>query len=349
MLLLALAVGAAAELSQGDLKHLERSFWVHASLASAPQLGYYGTNRLSSRVPLETEIRHAARVFTEDYGANRLYLIYHKEISIADAERVFEIWREVCPAETDLVPALLLRAYDEAESQVFSRVELRQLSGFFKTEVNPARIAVLDLKAHRSQGSGLKILAEEYNGGLIRLGLQPDEQLEAPFTAGVEDTWAAFSQGTSNEDWQKRGSGLETLRNLVQARNNHQSLPVAWNLIVVAGDYSAAATDGHPQTANVEKNAPLPSGRSSIGALAILRQAQGRSCSGFSCDLHRMQTSSQTLTHDGSGYSFYEMLKRGQVYVGYYARPFYEVVKIYDSLHAGNLPEPLAGHQLESK
>ena len=109
------------------------------------------------------------------------------------------------------------------------------------------------------------------------------------------------------------------------------------------------APDGRPATANVEKNAPLPSGRDSIGVRDVLRQSQGRSCSGFSCDLHRLQTSSQTLTHDGSGYSFYEMLKRGQVYVGYYARPFYEVVKVYDSLRAGNLPEPLAGHQVEAK
>ena len=69
--------------------------------------------------------------------------------------------------------------------------------------------------------------------------------------------------------------------------------------------------------------------------------------SGFNCDLHELQASSQALTHDGSGYSFYEMLKRGQTYVGYYARPFHEIVKIYGALRAGTVPDSSSfnGHQ----
>ena len=51
-----------------------------------------------------------------------------------------------------------------------------------------------------------------------------------------------------------------------------------------------------------------------------------------------LQGRSRAVSHDGSGYAFYEMLKRGHIYVGYYARPFHEVVKVYETLRSGQLP-----------
>src|SRR6266404_5158851 len=93
--LAALALTSArADSGAPDLKRLERSFWVHASLPSLPQQSYSGTNFLPAAAPSETEIRDAARLLTYDYAANRLYLIYEKEISLLEAERVFQTWRQ---------------------------------------------------------------------------------------------------------------------------------------------------------------------------------------------------------------------------------------------------------------
>src|SRR4051794_38402965 len=79
-LMLVAAVSSSGDPSQREVKHVERSFWLHASLAGQAQQGFLGTNFLSAPVPTETEIRNAARLLTEDYAANRLYLIYHREI-----------------------------------------------------------------------------------------------------------------------------------------------------------------------------------------------------------------------------------------------------------------------------
>src|SRR4051812_11828884 len=82
VLALFVAESSLADPSHRELKHLERSFWVHASLAGQAQQGYLGTNFLSASAPTETQIRNAVRLLTEDYAANRLYLIYHREIPI---------------------------------------------------------------------------------------------------------------------------------------------------------------------------------------------------------------------------------------------------------------------------
>jgi hypothetical protein len=106
------------------LAKLERSYWLHASLASLPQKGYWGQDFPSAAKPAEAEIRNAARLLAGDYAANRLYLIYHNEIPPADAEQVFASWRRHCPAEVEIVPTLVLRAYDKQKSEVFSADEL---------------------------------------------------------------------------------------------------------------------------------------------------------------------------------------------------------------------------------
>ncbi len=336
VLALFVADSSFADPSHRELKHLERSFWVHASLAGQAQQGYLGTNFLSASAPTEIQIRNAARLLTEDYAANRLYLIYHHEIPIMDAERVFQIWREACPAEIDLVPAILLRAYDTAQTEIFSPREIRLLSAFLKSEINPARCAVFDLQPQRAQGPCLKILAEEFNGGLFRLGLAPGEPLETPFSAGVLSVSSALFQGNSDDEWKQSGFGLETLRKWVAARNE-QKLPIAWSLPVAASQREGVGFERE----NVETNSPVPVGRNALAAEEVLQRSRPACFSGISCDLRALQANSQALTHDGSGYSFYEMLKRGQVYVGYYARPFYEIVKIYGALRAGNAPDSL--------
>ena len=59
---------------------------------------------------------------------------------------------------------------------------------------------------------------------------------------------------------------------------------------------------------------------------------------GFSSDLLILQANSANPAHDGSRDSFYETLKRGEPYRGYYAVPFQEVVAIYSGLKNGKSP-----------
>ena len=318
-----------------DLKQVERSFSVDACLTTLGRQGHSATNLPSAFMPTETEIQRAAHLLTGDYAANRLYLIYRKDMAIVDAERVFETWRRSCPPEVDVVPALMLHPWNSQQDELFSSAEMKLLTRFFKGGINPTRLAVIGLKGESDEGASFKLLASEFKSGLLCIGLQPAAKVGAPFSGAVLELKNALCPGKSNEDWQQSGSGLATLRKYAVGRNE-QSLPVTWNLLVTAGDYngSGSAADDDP-----ERNMPLPSWRNTLAAREILDVAQPSSFSGFNTDLHSLQVSSQTLTHDGSGYSFYEMLKRGQIYVGFYARPFHEIVKVYTSIRTGHAPE----------
>jgi hypothetical protein len=314
-------VNVRADSGAPDLKRLERSFSIHASLATLPQ-GEWPTNLAAAPAPTEVEIRNAARLLTYDYAANRLYLIYQKEVPLLQAETAFQMWRQVCPPEVELVPALVLRTGQTNQTALFTTNELRLLIAFFKREVNPRRLALLNANSNIVQESGLHALADEYSAGLVCLGLRADESIGEPFTAAVEDAGTALCGGKSNEDWQQAGSGREALRKYVQSRNDNP-LPVAWYLGTVATD---------------QKNTPLSSGRNTLAANEILHFATPALIGGFSADLQTLQLSSRAINRDGSAYSLYEMLKKGHIYVGHYARPFHEVVKIYQGLRSGKPP-----------
>jgi hypothetical protein len=324
-----LAVGEAGSGAEHVLASLERSFWLHASLAPVTQKGYWGPAFSGSLPPTDQEIRNAAKLLSETYAASRLYLVYHHEIPLEDAERVFTSWRRHYTVQ--LVPTLLLRMYDKSQSEVFTPEELRRLVEFFKRTINADQIAIYDVHAHRDQGESLKYLAEQYPKGLIRVGIQPDEKIQPPFVAAVQDTWSGFCHGKTNADWQDRGFGAETLRRWVQQRNQEHGR-VVWDLIVVAWDYSATARGGYPGYDDAAKNMPLPAGRNRLAVDEILRTAQG--LGGFSSDLLILQTNSQNRAHDGPT-SFYKTLKRGEVYRGYYSGPFQEIVAILKAIKEG--------------
>jgi hypothetical protein len=216
--------------------------------------------------------------------------------------------------------------YDKDRSHVFTPEELRRFVQFLKT-INPDQIAVYDVHARRDQGESLTYLAMQYPKGLIRVGIQPDEKILPPFVAAVQDTWSGFCHGKTNADWQDRGFGADTLRRWVQERNQDHR-PVVWDLIAVAWDYSATVRGGYPGYDDAAKNAPLPAGRNRLAVEEILRLAQG--VGGFSSDLLILQANSRA--HDGCQGSFYEMLKRGEAYRGYYSQPFQEIIGIFNRM-----------------
>lgn len=241
------------------------------------------------------------------------------------------MWRRHCPATVQLVPTLLLRMYDKQQSQVFTPEELRRLVEFFKRAMNTERLAIYDVYANRDQGETLKTLAEQYPKGLIRIGIQPEERIRPPFVAAVQDTWSGFCHGKTNADWLDKGFGAETLRKWVEDRSQ-ENRPVAWDLIAVAWDYSTTERGGYPGYDDAAKNMPLPAGRNHLATEEILRIAQVSRLAGFSSDLLILQANSQNPAHDDAKASFYESLKRGEAYRGYYSVPFRQIVDIFQRL-----------------
>ncbi len=323
------------------LAALERSYWVHGSLASKPHKGYWGMQLPACSPPTEPQIRNAARLLTGQYAANRLYLVYHKEITFPQAREVFRSWRGQCPPDVEIVPTLVMRTYDKSQAVVFTADELRGLCDFFRHELGFRHLAVFDVHPNRDQGPGLSILAGAFPGKLIRVGIQPEEPLKAPFVAAVQDTWSGFCHGKTNADWLDKGFGADTLRQWV-ARRNETPHPFAWDLIVVAWDYSVTKRGEYPGYDDAARNMPLPVGRNVLAAREILRTARPDRMAGFSSDLTIVQASSVHPAHDGQSSSLYETLKRGEIYKGYYAKPFEEVTAIYRGMRVNRLVEPPA-------
>lgn len=324
MALLFTATAAAGE--------MERSFWLNASLA-VPRLGYWGAGFAPPQAPSAEEVSRAARVLLEQARPNRLYLIHHRELPFAEITRVFRDWRRACPASVEIVPALVLRMYDKEAAPVFSSAELEALLAFFKTEVNPRHIAVYDVLPRRDQGQGLALMAKAFTRGLLRVGLQPDEALDAPFIGAVEDTWSGFCHGLTNADWQSPGFGRDTLRRWVELRNL-QTMPIAYDLIVVAWDYSMTKRGEYPGYDNAHKNLPLPEGRNRLAAREILGRAKPETLAGFSADLLIIELNSESRLHDGTD-SFYRQLRKGRRYEGFFAGPWQELCSIYLELAEG--------------
>lgn len=330
--------GLAGSEPQLNPAKLERSYWVHASLGLFTQKGCFGAEFPATEPPPRQEIINAAGLLTGSYGANRLYLIYHKEMPIEDARRIFAWWRAACPASVELVPALLLRMYDKHQTPVFTAAEVRGLGDCFHATINPDRVAIYDVSAKRDQGAALAALAERFPNGLIRLGAQPTEAIAAPFTAAVQDTWSGFCHGTRNQaDWLQPGFGAETLRRWVAARNAGTTALV-WNLIVVAWDYTATKRGGYPGYDDAAKNLPLPAGRNRCGVRLIRDTAAPGMLRGFSSDLFILNENSRNAAHDGQAAAFYKTLRDGQVYTGYYAGALREVTQIFQELKSGQWP-----------
>jgi hypothetical protein len=275
---------------------------------------------------------------TGPYAANRLYLVYHQEISVEEAQQVLRWWRGHCPEMVQLVPTLVLRMYDKQQTPVFKPQELRRLVEFLKGAINAEQIAIYDVYPNRDQGEAIKYLAAQYSKGLIRVGIQPEEMIQVPFVAAAQDTWSGFCHGKTNADWLDRGFGAETLRKWVKDRNR-QDQPVAWDLIVVAWDYTATQRGGYPGYDDAAKNMPLSGGRNRLAAQEILQTARVGCLAGFSSDLLILQANSHNSAHDGAKTSFYETLKQGEAYRGYYSVPFQEIVAIFNALKAGKTPK----------
>lgn len=322
-----------------ELKKLERSYWIHASLAFS-KLGYWGPKFQQAQSPSTTEIKKAADLLCVKYGANRLYLFYHREISIPEARRVFADWRQACPASVELIPALLLTMYDNVQTSLYpDRTELQNLAKFFKEHLNQSKMAIFDVYPNRNPGNSLNELTAVYPEGLIRLGIQPKELPGKVFTYAVQDTWSAFCHGLRNqEDWQQAGFGAGTLKEWVEERNAG-SIPVAWDLIVVAWDYSVTKRGEYPGYDDANKNMPLPAGRNQLAAELMYRTAKPGTFAGFSADLTILEANSLSSAHDGSTGSFYETLKRGEKYNGYYHVPFDEMTSLFRTLQNGQWRE----------
>jgi hypothetical protein len=331
-----LNLSAKPKWSAAELKTLERSYWIHATLGASLVKGYWAKQAAVGSLPCEYEIRNAMRLLRTYYGASRLYLIYHNEVPIRDFVETYRIWQVASAGAVDLVPTFVLRSYDKEQREVFSCQEMMELCKELK-KLGVRQVAVYDVLPNRDQGQNLALLLREFPEGIIRVGIQPDESVTSPFTKVVEDTWSALCHGKTNRDWASPGFGSETLVKWIHIRNA-QNVPVVWDLVAVAWDYEATQRGEYPGYDDARKNMPLPAGRNRLAARQILAQAKKTVLAGFSSDLLIVEANSRGGKRDPDGQTLYQCLKNGVIYAGYFSRPLDEIASIYRDLARGRFP-----------
>ena len=320
--------------SAKEIKALERSFWLHASLGASIVKGYWAKDAPVGPLPTEDQIRCASKLLVEHYGANRLYLVYHNEATPAEFGSLLRLWRRASPGSVELVPTLVLRRYDKDQGQVFSTQEVGEVCAIVRRELKPGAVAVYDVLPNRDQGQALDVLAREFAGKLIRVGIQPEEEIRSPFVGAVQDTWSGLCHGKTNEDWLSPGFGADMLHKWVRARNS-QTRPIAWDLVAVAWDYSTTQRGEYPGYDDALKNMPLPAERNRLAAREVLAAAESKVLAGFSSDFVILDANSRSPNRDGPSRSIYECLKRGETYRGCFGKPLEEIAAIYRDLRSG--------------
>ena len=106
------------EPQQDPASRRELSFWVHCTLPKGSwKRGYWETARSAApaKAASSDEVHRAARILTETYHANTLYLLYHEEVDWTVAEPLFQAWHASVHEDIELVPTLLFRTYNASQ------------------------------------------------------------------------------------------------------------------------------------------------------------------------------------------------------------------------------------------
>jgi hypothetical protein len=327
----------------------ELSYWIDIDVRHNNGRGYWFNvdAKPEDVVPTEAEVSNSCRGIAEEYNGRKLYVTYHRQFEIDKAKNVFLLWKQYgSQYGIDIVPTFVLESYATPTRLNFTNNELTELAAWCKQNINSNELGIYDVYVRQSVGSAqdlqLTELSAQVQIALVRVGVQPGERMNSYFFAGVQDTWSAECQGLTNELWENaryyKGSnkyGRRLLQEWVNERLNGDTRKITWNLIPVAWDYDDPLDPfGYifPGDNALTNDPPVP-GRLHLSQQYIIswypRGTANRLFGGFSCDLHILEANSYGRPESPT---FYEQLRSGQPYQGYFANAMKEVAEVYENL-----------------
>ena len=326
----------------------ELSYWVDMDLYGNHLRGYwYNINeRNPENIPEPSYVQNTCNRLSYEYGANNLYVVYHRQFDPDDAQYVLRMWKSYGDKKKlKIVPTVVLQSYANPQSMNFTDTEIIDFAKWCMANVNADEFGIYDVYTRDAQGSTqdlqLQAIKSAIGDKLIRVGLQPGVALNSVYKAGVEDTWTAECQGRTNELWENpvyyRGHkkyGRILLEEWVNERVNGESRPIVWDMIPVAWDYDIDDELSYdcPGDDQFKNDPPVP-GRIDLCHKYIMGCYTGgmdnQKFGGYSCDLHILQANSGGR---GENPSFYEALRTNVAYTGDFAAAMTEIGNLYKSL-----------------
>lgn len=330
-------------------ENFELSYWVDIDVRHNNGRGYWFNRdaRAEDITPTEQEVNNSAKALAQTYHGNKLYVTYHRQFEIEKAKTVFSYWKTYGDQYgLEIVPTVVLETYATPATMNFTDAELIELSEWCKTNINSKEFGIYDVYVRQSSGSRQDLqlgqLSSNVEVSLVRVGIQPGERLNSYYTSGVQDTWSAECHGLTNELWEfpryYKGTnkyGRKLLEEWVTDRIEEEKRKIIWNLIPVAWDYDLPLDPfGYifPGDDALTNDPPVP-GRLVLSKDYIISWYQegtkNKQFGGFSCDLHILEANSYGRPE---AVTFYDRLRSGQTYDGYFGNAMTEVGQVYQSL-----------------
>lgn len=330
--------------------YFETSYWIDLDLAEHSMRGYWRPVESldPEEVPDSASIANATRMLAEEYGADKLYVVYHRQFELDDARRVFGYWKtEGDRNGLEIVPTVVIESYAEPATMNFSDSTICDFATWCTKNVNPDEFGIYDVYIRQGEGTPqdtqMGVLRNAIGDRLVRVGLQPGEDLNRYCIGGVEDTWTAECQGLTDELWENPDSvngtdlyGRKLLASWVAERaDTAQPRRIVWDMIPVAWDYDKPVDEyGYvcPGDDALINDPPLPERIAKCHECIVAGYPEGmltEKFGGYSCDLHILQANS--AGHPDS-ISFYRQLRNGEPYTGYFASAMEQVSALYKEI-----------------
>lgn len=338
---------------EGDF---ERSYWIDIDLRHNNGRGYWQNinDRPVDSLPTEPEIKNACEALSNTYKGNKVYVTWHRQFETKDAKVVFQLWEKYGKEyHLNIVPTVVLQSYAKQELLNFSNEEIIDFVKWSLENINANEFGIYDVYIRHQPGTlqdgQLTVLREAVGNKLIRVGLQPGEPLSQHMAGGVEDTWTAECQGLTNELWENpvvvNGTdnyGRKLLHEWIMERINGEERRIVWDMIPVAWDYDEPVDSlGYVCPGDDALiNDPPMKGRIELCDQYIAKWYKENNAEskffGYSCDLHILEANSYGRPERPS---FYQQLKSGNPYRGYFAEGMDEIASVYAKYIGKKLPQ----------
>lgn len=326
----------------------ELSYWIDMDLFGTHLRGYW--YNVSSQDPIDLTpshyIQNACQKLRNDYGATKLYVIYHRQYEIPIAKTVFKIWKQHANANNlEVVPTVVLQDYSPTQNMNFTDEEIKSFARWCVEEIHPKEFGIYDVytRDRKGQPQAIQIsgLRHFIGNKLVMVGMQPGVAINDDFLFAVQDTWTAECQGRTNELWENpvfyNGTniyGRKLLETWVIERRDEYAGKIVWNLIPVAWDYDTADPLSYicPGDNQYKNDPPIPGRLLLCHKYFVSWYDQGlknEKFGGYSCDLHILQANSGGR---GETPSFYKALRDKINYSGDFADTMLEIGSLYKEL-----------------
>lgn len=326
----------------------ELSYWIDMDVSGGHIRGYW--YNVSSQNPIDPtpsiHIQNACKKLRNDYGATKLYVIYHRQYEIITAKTIFKAWKQYGDANNlEIVPTVVLQDYSTTQIMNFTNEEINDFARWCVEEIHPKEFGIYDVytrdRPGQPQAIQINTLRKFIGNKLVMVGMQPGVTINKDFLFAVQDTWTAECQGRTNDLWENpiyfNGTniyGRKLLEAWVNERINGDNRKVVWNLIPVAWDYDTSDPLSYvsPGDDQFKNDPPIPERLLLCHKYFISWYKQGlknEKFGGYSCDLHILQANSGGR---GETPSFYKALRDNINYSGDFANTMIEIGNLYKEL-----------------